>query len=159
MQQLALAIGFFAVISLGLSAGALLAEAGVLVPFWRSEDPKSFLAWYERHASLLLKFFGPLEAVSGVLVLVSTALAWLGLLPGRALFGASTGLTIAVLASFPLYFKEANARFAAGSLDLAKVAPELERWATWHWARTILATVAFGLAVLAMTQRVSAPAI
>lgn len=159
MQQVVFAIGILAVTSLGLSAGALLAEACVLVPFWRSENPESFLRWYKRHAASLLRFFGPLEAASGVLVLGATGLAWLDHLPGRALFAASTGLTIAVLASFPVYFKRANAQFADGSIDLANVAGELKRWATWHWARTILATAAFGLAILALAHRAPPPAV
>jgi hypothetical protein len=157
LQESAFAVGVLAVVALGLSAGALLAEAGVLVPFWRSENPESFLAWYKRHAGLLLRFFGPLEVASGLLVIAATILAWSGLLPGRALFTASTGLTVAVLASFPLYFKSANARFAAGSVPNAKVEAELKRWATWHWARTTLAIVAF-LSAASALARTSAPA-
>ena len=153
MQEFAFAVGVLAVVSLGLSAGALLAEACVLVPFWRSQAPDSFLSWYARHAGLLLGFFGPLEAASGLLVVAATVLAWLALLPGAALFSASTVLTIAVLASFPVYFKDANARFAAGSIPAADVPAELERWARWHWGRTGLALVAFLLATLALAQR------
>ena len=85
-------------------------------------------------------------------IIIATVLAWMDFLPGQLLFGASTGLTLALLASFPLYFKQANAQFADGGLDLDKVGPELKRWAAWHWARTVLAIVAFSLAVLAMTQ-------
>ncbi len=125
----------------------------MLVPFWRSQRPAEFLSWYEQHAGLLLRFFGPLEIASGVLVIGSTALAWLGYLPGLAFFAAATGLTLAVLATFPLYFKAVNTRFETRLIDAADVAGELERWATWHSARTFLATLAFGLALLAMGIR------
>ncbi|MCG8588698.1 MAG: hypothetical protein MJE66_05355 [Proteobacteria bacterium] len=150
MEQFAFAVGVLAVLFLGLSAGALLAEAGVLVPFWRSEEPDSFLSWYGRYADLLLRFFGPLEAASGLLVAAATALAWFALLPGPVLFSLSTGLTLAVLASFPLYFKTANARFAEGSIPTADVAAELKRWSIWHWVRTGFAVAAFLLAALAL---------
>jgi hypothetical protein len=146
----AFTIGVLATASLGLCAGAVLAEACVLVPFWRSQDPASFLDWYRRNAERLLRFYGPLEATSGVLVLVATALAWLGHLPGAALFSVSAALTVAVLASFPFYFKNANASFASGSIPVARVAAELARWAAWHWARTAAATAAFLLAVLGL---------
>lgn len=158
MEQLASAIGVLAVVVLGLSAGALLAEGGVLVPFWRSEKPESFLSWYGRYASLLLRFYGVLEVASGLLVVAATVLAWLDLLPGRALFSASTALTAALLTSFPLYFKSANAQFAAGSISEASVGTELRRWATWHWARTGLAIAAFLLAASALVHRASVPA-
>lgn len=146
LEQLAFTVGVLAVLLLGLSAGALLAEAGVLVPMWRSQDPESFLAWYQQHAGLLLRFFGPLEVSSSLLVVAAAASAWLADLPGQAPFFVSTGLTLAVLASFPLYFINANARFAAGSIPTADVGAELRRWARWHWARTGLAIVAFNRA-------------
>lgn len=150
MQSFAAVVGVMAVASLGLSAGALLAEAGVLVPFWRSEDPASFLAWYKKYAGLLLRFFGPLEVASGVLVVAAAALAWSGFLPGRLLFTSSTLLTVAVLLTFPIYFKQANASFESGSIPEESVGDELRRWATWHWARTLVALLAFVLSLLAI---------
>jgi hypothetical protein len=158
LQEFAFAIGVLTVVSLGLSAGALLAEACVLVPFWRAERPDVFLGWYKQHATVLLRFFGPLEAASGLLVLGSTALAGLGLLSSWALFSASAALTIGVLASFPLYFKAANASFAAGSIPAGKVGAELKRWATWHWVRTTLAIAALLFAVIALSEQATAPA-
>lgn len=159
MQDLASLVGVLATASLGLSAGALLAEAGVLVPFWRSESPESFLAWYKRYAALLLSFFGPLEVASGVLVVVATAFAWAGFLPGRFLFTACALLTVAVLASFPLYFRSANASFESGSIEEANVPSELQRWATWHWGRTILAIIAFLLSAVALAYPDGTPAV
>lgn len=152
MEHLGLAVGILAAVSLGLSAGALLAEACILVPMWRAQEPESFLAWYREHAGLLLKFFGPLEVVSSVLVAAATGFAWLDILPGFPLFLASTGLTLAVLASFPLYFKNANASFAAHSIDASEVGAELARWARWHWARTGLAILAALVAVLGLAR-------
>lgn len=141
-----------AVVSLGLSAGALLAEACVLVPMWRSQEPESFLDWYRDHAGLLLRFFGPLEVSSCVFVVAATTLAWLQDLPGFGLLLGSTGLTLVVLASFPLYFKKANASFAEHSIQASDVGAELVRWGRWHWARTALAIVAFFLAILSLAR-------
>lgn len=152
MEQLGSAVGILAVLSLGLSAGALLAEACVLVPMWRSQDPDSFLDWYRDHAGLLLKFFGPLEVFSSVLVAVATGFAWFGELPGFRLLVVSTALTLAVLASFPLYFKKANASFATQSIQATEVGAELSRWAKWHWTRTFLSILSFLFAILALAQ-------
>jgi hypothetical protein len=60
MKSITTYAALLATIALGLSAGALLAEGAVLVPFWRSLQPESFLAWYRENAALLLRFFGPL---------------------------------------------------------------------------------------------------
>ena len=122
----------------------------MLVPFWRSAAPESFLAWYRRHAGLLLRFFGPLEVISGILVVAATGFAWAELLPGKTLFTASTALTVGVIASFPLYFRKANSDFAAGSIPTANVESELARCATWHWARTGAAIAAFLVAAIAL---------
>ena len=57
---------------------------------------------------------------------------------------------VAVLAVFPMYFQQANTSFARGAIASADVARELERWATWHWGRTLLAIGAFACALLAL---------
>src|SRR6267143_1057381 len=76
MGAVASVIAFFSVIALGLSAGALLAEGAILVPFWRSLPPESFLGWYREHASLLQRFFGPLQIAAFALAAVAAALRW-----------------------------------------------------------------------------------
>jgi uncharacterized membrane protein len=60
---------------------------------------------------------------------------------------------LAILLSFGLYFKKANASFAAATIDLREVSSELRRWARWHWVRTLLAVVAFMLTILASGVR------
>jgi hypothetical protein len=54
-----------------------------------------------------------------------------------------------VLAAFPLYFQQANARFAEATIAPAEVAVELRRWSNWHWVRAVLAVAAFAVAVVA----------
>ena len=150
MESIATGALFLAAIALGLSAGALLAEGAVLVPFWRSQQPESFLAWYREHAALLLRFFGPLEVVATVIAILAALLAWISGRGGAYLVIVSALLAVAVLASFPLYFQRANASFAAGTIAVDQVAQELRHWALWHWARTAIATASFILAVLAL---------
>jgi formate hydrogenlyase subunit 4 len=62
----------------------------------------------------------------------------------------SSLLAIAVLLTFPLYFRSANESFATGTLDAEKVGAELRRWSSWHWARTFVAIAAFVAALLAL---------
>lgn len=150
MEFLVFAVGVVAVLLLGLAAGALLAEACVLVPMWQSQEPASFLAWYKQHAGLLLRFFGAIEVASTVAIIAATGLAYYSGLSGANFYGASTALNLAVLGCFPVYFKAVNASFADGTIPVSEVPTELTRWSRWHWARTGLAIAAFILAVLGL---------
>ena len=148
LQSVASVIAHLAVITLGLSAGAMLAEGAILVPYWRSLPPASFLQWYAANAALLLDFFAPLETGSGVCVVVAAALYQYQRRRGRGLLTTAAVLAVAVLAFFPLYFQSVNASFAAGTIGLDHVAAELSTWALWHWFRIALGVSAFVAALL-----------
>jgi hypothetical protein len=140
-----------AVVVLGLSAGAVLAEGAVLVPYWRSLPPASFLAWYRDNGKLLLRFFGPLEVVAAVLAMLAAFMSWTPGNPAALPLKISALLAVLVLAAFPMYFQRVNASFAGGTIEADKVAEELRRWARWHWARVVVATAAFVVAASALS--------
>lgn len=140
-QAAATAIAFLAAVALGLSAGAMLAEGALLVPWWRSIPPGAFLDWYHENAERLVAFFGPLEVAAALLALAAAVLArnaWLVL---------SAALAVAILLAFPVYFQAVNASFATGSIPPDRVAGELARWASYHWVRTAIGIVAFAAAM------------
>ena len=137
---------------LGLSAGALLTEACVLVPFWRGQSPEGFLAWYRGHAQLLVRYFGTLEVLAAGAAAIWALAAALGFLTNAGPTIAAAVLALLVLASFPVYFKRANAGFSSGRTDPAEVPGELRRWARWHWARTAIAILAFGCALAGLVN-------
>jgi hypothetical protein len=147
MRNLAGSVAFLAALALGLAAGAVLAEGAVLVPWWRSLPPESFLTWYTANASRLFWFFGSLEMVSAALVVAAALLVRSPLLVAAAL------LTVGVLAVFPLYFQAVNASFEAATIAPGDVAAELGRWARWHWLRTAMAIAAFAAAVAGFAGR------
>jgi hypothetical protein len=151
------AVSVLAAIVLGLAAGAMLAEAAVLMPFWRSLPADAFLAWYREHAGLLLAFFGPLEIAAAVLAIAAAILSAMSRRTGLAYFVASALLAIAVLAFFPLYFQATNESFATGTVDRARLADELVRYAWLHGLRTAAGTAAFAAAV-AGVRRTAIPA-
>jgi hypothetical protein len=133
--------------ALGLAAGAMLAEGAVLIPWWRSLPPASFLRWYADNGWQLFAFFGPLEIASAGLS-VAAGVLYRHQPGARGLFASSAVLAVAVLALFPLYFQQANASFETGSIPLDRVAGELERYAARHWGRVAIGVLAFGSAVL-----------
>lgn len=141
------AAAVLATLALGLTAGALLAEAAVLIPWWRSLPPGDFLAWYAANTSRLFYFFGPLEMACAVLLIVAAVRV-------RGWFIAAAALSLAVLAMFPLYFERANTSFETGTIAPAHVPAELARYAGWHWLRTAIGTAAFAAAVLGLRARV-----
>jgi len=153
MGAVASVTAFFSVIALGLSAGALLAEGAILVPFWRSLPPESFLGWYREHANLLQRFFGPLQIAAFALAAVAAALRWFVRGSASPFLVLAALLAFAVLAAFPLYFERVNGSFAAGTIAPVRVPEELRRWSSWHWVRTIIATAAFVGGVTALLER------
>jgi hypothetical protein len=148
IDEIAKVVYFLTVVVLGISAGSLVAEGAVLVPWWRSMPPESFLIWYSANASRLFDFFGPLEIVSALLAAAAGALRRYQGGSGSGLFIASAILAVAVLLVYPLYFQEVNAGFAAGTTPVDEMPAELARWAAWHWARTTIGIAAFAAAVL-----------
>jgi len=139
-----------ATIVLGLSAGAVLAEGCVLVPFWRSLQASAFLAWYRQYDGLLFRFFGSLQIAAACIAIGAAALNWLSPVASTAFLVCAAVLALAVLGTFSLYFEKANASFAAGTIAPDRVPQELDRWAQWHWARTVLAVGAFTIALVAL---------
>ena len=140
------------VLVLGVAAGALLAEAFILVPMWQSMEASAFLAWYKANASRLVRFFAPLEIAAVLAPGLATAVLWFEGSPGPAdlaYLGSATVLSLFVLVSFPLYFRDANASFAEATIELDDVPKELRRWERWHWIRTIVASLAFIVSILA----------
>lgn len=133
----------FAIVALGLFAGAMLSEAGVLVPYWRSLDAQTFHAWYRANATRLVAFFGPVTWLAGLSALASAVLAVAADAPQATGSAIAAGLMLTTVAMFPLYFKGANARFVAGMASSEETADALRRWAAWHRVRTGIACLAF----------------
>lgn len=152
IDVLASGCAVLAAAALGLSAGAMLAEGAVMVPYWRAQPPDAFLRWYAENAARLLAFFGPLEIAGTVLALAAAVLCGIRRAAGIGLFVAAAALALAVLLPFPIYFRDVNASFAAATIAPDQVGEELARWAAWHWFRTALGIGAFVAAVLAVRR-------
>ena len=101
------------------------------------------------NAARLLNYFGPLEVMAALLA-ITAAIATRRLEHDAApIMLAVAMLSLATLLPFFVYFSEANASFADASVPLTDLPQELLRWERWHWARTLIAVVAFLCAVVA----------
>ena len=150
MDKIVNFIVFVTIITLGLSAGAMLTEATVFVQIWQTMPPGEFLKWFSENEPLLVRFYGSLETASAILILVTTIFFWIRGYRGKYLSLISFLMCIGVIITFFLYFQTANASFTASTIALGEVKSELSRWAIWQWARTALGIGGFATALFAI---------
>ena len=149
MHLLGELLAVLAVASLGVFFGAMLTEGLVLVPYWRSLPAEAFYAWYGANDKRLLGFFGPLTWLAALSALAAAGISVWMAHPGRWYAVAAAACVLVVVSMFFVYFERANATFSLGRTPASELRVELERWATWHWARSGLSLAALTAAVLA----------
>jgi len=152
MRNVTSIFGNFAVIVSGLSSGAMLTVAMVVVPFWRSISATEFLTWFAANADRMQFYFGPLQLATIVVTVASAILFGTGHRSGTMLLSIAAVLAIGVLATYPLYFHSVNASFVAASIPITEVPDELARWASWQWVRTAIGLFAFVFSLLGVTR-------
>jgi hypothetical protein len=139
-------------VMLGASFGTILTGTGLLVPYWQALPPADFLAWFGANAEHMLRFFGPVQAVSVVIAIVSAAAAtWAGH-PSKSLAIVAAALAVAMLGLYPIYFQQANAAFETATISVADVSAALAQWATWQWVRTGISAAAFVASLLVLRR-------
>lgn len=141
---------FLSAAGLALFVGALLTEAMVLVPMWRTLQPEEFFRLHAAHAYRLYAFFAPLTVSATLLAVVAAAASVAANRPGSSASVVAAILALVILSTYGLYFRRANASFAEASITHEELPAELARWASWHWFRTIVGLVALASALLAL---------
>lgn len=139
--------------SLGLLAGALLAEDRLLVPYWRTLPAETFYGLHPTYGPLLYRFFAPLTTaapLATVLAMVQVILQSGGLTARSIPAIAAAVLTCSLVAIYLLYFKSANDAFARHAVPPDDLPAALARWAAWHRARVLICSVAFLLSLLVL---------
>ncbi len=142
-----------AALSLGLLAGALLAEDRLLVPYWRTLDAETFYALHPSYGPLLYRFFAPLTMAAPptvVLAAVQVTLQSGGLAPRSLSAIAAAALTCGLIAIYLIFFKAANEAFARHAVSATDLPAALARWAAWHRARVIVCLFAFALSLVTL---------
>ncbi|PJZ76328.1 DUF1772 domain-containing protein [Leptospira neocaledonica] len=135
--------GLITVLVLGLTAGAMLTEAVIIVPFWLSLSPTEFFDWYSKNQAALVNYYSPLEIWSVILTLVTSILLLITKQEGKLPMVASTVLSILVIVTFFIFFKDANASFNTRSIAHDKLASAIITWGNWQWLRVGLGIAAF----------------
>lgn len=128
---------------LGIFLGAQIAEAFLIVPYWKSLSKEQFYSFYERYGASIHQFFAPLTIASSLLPVLLLVLSYM---KSDERFYWIIGLVACVVFFFGtyfVYFKAANEAFAKGTFDSGKLRQELIRWGRWHWFRIVFEVLAF----------------
>ena len=142
-----------AALTVGLLAGALLAEDRLLLPYWRTLSAETFYALHPTYGPLLFRFFAPLTMAAPPAALLAAAQVCLqsGASTTRivaSIFAAL--LTCSLVAIYLYYFKAANDAFARHAVAPQDLPHTLARWAAWHRARVVICIAAFALSLVAL---------
>jgi MFS family permease len=144
------ALIILACLVLGLLAGGMLVIGVALVSFWKSLSPAEFQAWFAAYAHLIGRLMIPLGSASVAVTLAALVAARSRPVTRRRWLLIATLSAIGVMVTYPIFFATANALFERGGLSDPDVRSLLDRWATWHWVRTVLGIVGFGAALRAL---------
>src|SRR6185295_16418835 len=134
--------------AIGILVGALLAEGALFIPYWRSLPAETFYSLHTVYGPRLYRFFAPLTILPSVLTIAAAIVCLWAFDPGRWATLISSVLFLAVVGTYGVYFRNANARLAKQSLSPEELSDELRRWAVWHWTRVVLGLLAFGAALV-----------
>lgn len=135
---------------LGIFFGTQLAEAVLIVPYWKELPPDDFFALYNTYGKSLYQFYAPITIAATIF---PTATFVHGLLtkskPG-ILMWLMFSFTLLFFSMYSIYFKEANLSFAERTISNESLSSELIKWGNWHWARVFCEAAAFtcGLTLL-----------
>ena len=137
------------VLSFGLLTGAMLLIGISIVGFWKSLTPSEFVSWFASHSSRLGVIMVPLGTITLLLSLAAVVVSWRSRLKQRQWAMIAALCAVCVMVTYPVFFAEANATFVGGLSD-SDVRALLDKWAVWHWGRTLLGLAGFLAATLAL---------
>ncbi len=135
-------VRFLSAASMGIFVGSMLTEGCVLVPYWRSISAPDFFAWYAANGQRLQGFFGPLTTITALLAMSAALGSWSERHSNKWFALMTAVISVAIVSTFFLYFKNANTSFSVAKLNADELAKELIRWSIWHWSRTGLSIIA-----------------
>ena len=128
---------------MGIFLGAQIAEALLIVPYWKSLTAEQFYAFYKRYGDGLHRFFAPLTVAATILPIL---LFVVGLLTDDKRLDLLVALICCValfFSTFFVFFKKANDRFRTQDIEPSQLPKALKIWGKWHWLRISFECLAF----------------
>ncbi len=137
---------------LGIFLGAQLAEAKLLVPYWKTLSADDFFELHETYGTKIHSFFAPLTIAATAIPLLTVGLTFLHQSESLILYVILGIATLAFFSTYFLYFKTANGKFTARSISNEELPGELYKWEIWHWGRIWFECLAFGCSLLLLVN-------
>lgn len=137
---------------LGIFLGTQLAEAALIVPYWKGLSPDDFFTFYKTYGNKLHQFYSPLTIAATIFPII--ALVWSLLTKQKIDFLLWIIVVFALMffSTYFLYFKEANLSFTERIITNEILPYKLKEWANWHWGRVFCETVAFVCGLILLTK-------
>jgi len=143
---------FFAIAIFSVFVGSQITEGMLLVPYWQSLSSSEFYSYYDEFGPAISKFYTVLTIIAA-LIPISLAI-YCFRTKSRAFTMAliSSFFAILFVATFYIYFKDANELFYQASLSDAELTKELGVWNSWHWARIIIEFISLVFLIFAISR-------
>lgn len=129
--------------TLGMFFGTQLAEAALIVPYWKALSSDGFFDFYITYGDGLHQFYAPLTLAATIFPTLTIAHSLLTKSKTDMLIWMMFIFTLLFFATYFVYFKEANLSFAERTLSNEALQTELIIWGYWHWTRVFFEGVAF----------------
>ena len=134
---------FLSTCTLGIFLGTQLAEAILLVPYWKELSSDNFFELHKTYGAKLFQFYAPLTIAATIF---PTATFVFGLVDKsrRDIFMWLMFIfSLLFFSTYYIYFKEANLSFVERTISNEDLPNELIKWGNWHWARVFCEAGAF----------------
>ena len=129
--------------TLGIFLGTQLAEAVLIVPYWKELSSDVFFELHKTYGKRLYEFYAPLTIAATVLPTATFVYSLLNKAKTDIFLWLMFIFTLLFFATYFIYFKEANISFAQRTISNEALQNELIRWGNWHWTRVFFESVAF----------------
>lgn len=133
----------FSTFTLGIFLGAQLAEAVLIVPYWKTLSSDSFFELHQTYGHRLYQFYAPLTIAATIFPITTFVHSLLNKSKTDILMWLMFIFTLLFFATYYIYFKEANLGFAERTISNEALQMELAKWGNWHWVRVFCEGVAF----------------
>lgn len=139
--------------TLGVFFGTQLAEAALIVPYWKELSPDDFFTLHKAYGKKLYQFYSPITIAAFVLPVSTLVFSFITKQKADLLMWGMVVFSILFFATYFLYFKDANISFAERTVSNEALPQALNTWANWHWARVVFEAIAFICGLFLLIRR------
>lgn len=143
---------FLSTCILGVFCGTQLAEAALIVPYWKGLSADDFFTFYKTYGAKLHQFYAPLTVFATLLPIVTFIYSLLSKSKTPLLIWLMAIFCVLFFLTFFIYFKDANVSFAERTISNKELPQELMKWAKWHWARVVFELIAFVCGLISLLR-------